>query len=1436
MLDHLAKALEAAIAAALNQVSDKILRIAVPRDWPLDKAVEELADVRELRVFVRPPFAKDMFPSDVEMTEDAGVATAWRNSTPRSFAILVLGRLTGNLDAGLNDIRDLAKGDVVARWKLQALEELSKSEELQKPAVEVVLTWSFEEVADGSLSASALEGFLVALGKKPELDTIHKGLWRLGLLPDERLFDKGATKSRLQANKQRVEAILSPDDIILEEKLRKIASGSGDDAATAGVLLSVRQTSDRTGLKDTTLERVEAIFKTQAPKPGPRALDLTDVLNEAAVARGEVVEALQRMAMDWDLSAPEATFSASLSKGVFKASWIPCLREEENGAVLDTSWTGDGEAEAVLAARSSSALPEELNDSHIRLTESKFKKDLASLKCLSDFMASRAAMRPFEPWLSQHAFALFLLNESARTAAGSYLDAWEALVDEVSKADDRAALVEVMQALDTIQGSPTDSNEGVDWIVLGPLHPFRLDPILRVATEIGESLGEESGTDLGDAAQWALDRSVPAYPMLHYKEVAFARSSSKNLICYSRVAREFLPDLRDGRGIDRIFDAILAFSPWLKSSMSVLVVDPPPGGGLVKVLTSLNAKVSGRLVVYHLATTENCDQLDGFSGDLKRLDRVSALSEAANLPPVNAILRFAVEQTAAAPLAGANWGATKGAHLALELAEVNEGGAFASKKTPRIKLDAAAGNRVVKAIQQLYHAISGATPKLASIRPLLHTDDASALAKLAGTADWVVFGAPGPLGLVSPENVNTTLHFVGRTSSGIYGVYAYGADELFPIRRRFEEYFKDTPIASLNAPDVVEALVERAHQSGQAVLFAGKKQAPHLALLVAIKVATSGLGKEEQTFVLSLDDMGWTHAWVEQGKRADLLIVTIGKSGVRFIVVESKSKEGGAKIPLSPTVAPFDEAISQVNTTLRSLKEICDDQHGLISDLRYSSLIEHVMAAVLGRMEAMGSEQRADVIKQVNLLSRRETVPAFGGLVVLTQAGINSPTEIKTAGELQLVWAGSSEVENLFGAHPRAVKTNEDEPLPPVTTSHSKAEAKDEAIVKLEPSDSSAEADSAEEPQEAIPDSISSDEDETNLRVAREFIAAARTHQIPVEEDEPVYIETGPTLFAFGVRLRVGSSITPLANRLQDIARDIGRGDRTHEVEVSNDSRPRTVRVLMPREQRVFPALPAHEKLLSEDTRGYLPIFIGQTVNGQDWAASVESWPHLLVAGTTGSGKTTFMRSLLQQFRLYGAGAMRLVIVDGKGDTDYLNILPPDMFVEEFPDVQLGSANAVSVLRWAEEEMERRRLRIIELASAQSGGAPVKITDLYQSALAAGTKPEIVPLVLVIDEFADIMLSSKKDADEFERLVQRISQVGRSRMMHLILATQRPDKETVRGAIKANLNARAVFRLPTAADSQTVLGHGGAERLLVHGDMLFQHGTGVPIRLQGYSP
>ena len=272
----------------------------------------------------------------------------------------------------------------------------------------------------------------------------------------------------------------------------------------------------------------------------------------------------------------------------------------------------------------------------------------------------------------------------------------------------------------------------------------------------------------------------------------------------------------------------------------------------------------------------------------------------------------------------------------------------------------------------------------------------------------------------------------------------------------------------------------------------------------------------------------------------------------------------------------------------------------------------------------------------------------------------------------------------------------------------------------------------------------------------------------------------------------------------------------------------------MPRPDREFPRLPTATPSPLTATEDYLPFLIGQTIDGRDFETSLESWPHMLIAGTSGSGKSTVVKSILRQAALHGPGRLKTLIVDGKGETDYFGIVPNDMFPTQFPEIQLGPESAINVLRWTVQEMEERRKQIVSIARRTQSPQPLKAADLFRRAIHEKRIPEVVPLLVVIDEFSEIMLGNRPDAEEFESLVQRVAQMGRSRLVHVILATQRPDRETVRGAIKANLGCRAVFRLPTQADSVTVLGHSGAENLLSHGDMLFRSGTAAATRIQGY--
>ena len=336
--------------------------------------------------------------------------------------------------------------------------------------------------------------------------------------------------------------------------------------------------------------------------------------------------------------------------------------------------------------------------------------------------------------------------------------------------------------------------------------------------------------------------------------------------------------------------------------------------------------------------------------------------------------------------------------------------------------------------------------------------------------------------------------------------------------------------------------------------------------------------------------------------------------------------------------------------------------------------------------------------------------------------------------------------------------------------------------------------------------------DEYTENIAQELLIVCQRHSIPLESLRPLHISVGPSLFAVSVKLKVGAQLSAIERRLEDIMRDLGLGERAHEVSVENDKEPSAVRFLIPRENRVFPSLPTHsEEVVSGDS--YLPLALGQEIDGTDFYTTVEDWPHMLVAGSSGSGKTTLLRSLLLQFANLPEGALDLVLIDGKGDADYLNILPKSLFCTRFPEPLLGHESAIEVLKWVLEEMDARRDLLHKYAKEHESQVALKWPDIYKYEVQAGQTPTIKPLIVLIDEFADIMLAGKKSADEFLDLVQRVAQVGRSRLIHLLLATQRPDRNTIKGAIKSNLDARVAMRLPTPADSLTILGTGGAEKL-----------------------
>jgi S-DNA-T family DNA segregation ATPase FtsK/SpoIIIE len=253
------------------------------------------------------------------------------------------------------------------------------------------------------------------------------------------------------------------------------------------------------------------------------------------------------------------------------------------------------------------------------------------------------------------------------------------------------------------------------------------------------------------------------------------------------------------------------------------------------------------------------------------------------------------------------------------------------------------------------------------------------------------------------------------------------------------------------------------------------------------------------------------------------------------------------------------------------------------------------------------------------------------------------------------------------------------------------------------------------------------------------------------------------------------------------------------------------------------------------ESRAPLPLALGKTISGEVFVDDLSKMPHLLIAGSTGSGKSVGINTILSSllFRLHPSD-LKLVIIDPKKIelTQYGKLR--HHFLAVSPDIQeqivTNPHNAVVALRGVEIEMERRYDRL--------AAAGVRNIVDYNERLAAGRLKQtegtvltrIPYIIVIIDELADLMITA---AREVEEPIARLAQLARAVGIHLILATQRPSVDVITGVIKANFPARIAYQVASKTDSRTILDMNGAEQLLGNGDMLYlASGSPKPVRLQ----
>lgn len=234
-----------------------------------------------------------------------------------------------------------------------------------------------------------------------------------------------------------------------------------------------------------------------------------------------------------------------------------------------------------------------------------------------------------------------------------------------------------------------------------------------------------------------------------------------------------------------------------------------------------------------------------------------------------------------------------------------------------------------------------------------------------------------------------------------------------------------------------------------------------------------------------------------------------------------------------------------------------------------------------------------------------------------------------------------------------------------------------------------------------------------------------------------------------------------------------------------------------------------------------LALPLGRDVSGDPFVADLATMPHLLIAGTTGSGKSIMLAAMTASFVLNNAPErLKLVLLDPKMvELSRFNGLP-----HLLGPVETELDRIIEVLRWATREMDRR-YKLLEQEAARN-------IEIYNRALGKRRQSEHLPyIVIIIDEIGDLMMQRP---DETERALTRLAQMARAVGMHLMVATQRPSVDVITGLIKANFPARVSFAVASGVDSRVVLDYGGAESLMGRGDMLFLGPDAAgPRRLQG---
>jgi len=671
--------------------------------------------------------------------------------------------------------------------------------------------------------------------------------------------------------------------------------------------------------------------------------------------------------------------------------------------------------------------------------------------------------------------------------------------------------------------------------------------------------------------------------------------------------------------------------------------------------------------------------------------------------------------------------------------------------------------------------------------------------------------------------------------------YAIYSKDLDLFTRTLQRILNEYPIAPDKADvERVASRIANTERSGLLRLITeetiGSQQSRNSKGLLGAIIAVHWLEEtyEEPKLIFSIDDPR-TRKWLNFGdmsRRADFIILQPDdENGLEMEIVEVKSLDEPNQAFEVNDGEVSGDAVEQLTKTTNTIRSLFEGEDNITTPPRREALREQLYYELIGRDVSGNKNEWVERINNVFRGDEQLTVTSRITSVEINNQNASESTENCVTDEMKSVKVTRLPKDTIVrllmnGTDDFEKEVNEEadsegtvrETLEDETEEESDDEsetATGEKTVSVTSNEDAAE----DKGQPADQSTIEFGDPEAYTDQVESLKRALHDFGIDIDGIDTDEVEVGPNLVRYKIKLASGQGQGAIESSSEDIAREMALEREPHVHRLPGTQ---YVAVDVPREETAIvpiedylPDLPGREEL----TVSELPFIGGVEPAGTSHVAYLDEAPHMLVGGTTGSGKTVFLYSILSCFlQRFDTDELRLAIVDPK--------LTNFMFCNQLPNLEHNqviteSQEAAELFSWITEEEIPRRTKLL----GESGSIDIKDHN-------ERTDEPLRPLVVLIDEYADLIDSLGDESNEFETNVRRIAQKARSVGIHLVISTQRPSAKIIDTDLRANLDMRVAFRLPSASDSQVILDESGAEDLGGDGDMLFKETDNVT-RLQG---